>query len=163
MNAAHLHLTLNHLPVVGLIFSLGVLVIGRLIRNDTTMRVSLWSLVATAVLAVPAYLTGEPAEDITERLPGVTHAIVERHEEAAVLGLAGAIAVGVLAAGLLFLARKNRGVPVWGASAIMIAAVAATAAMAWTAKLGGEIRHPEIRTSDMQGNGAPPRRSPPGT
>ena len=49
MNSAHLHLALNHLPVIGLLFALGVFVVGRLIRSDVTMRVGLWLFVASAV------------------------------------------------------------------------------------------------------------------
>jgi hypothetical protein len=36
--------------------------------------------VLTALLALPVYFTGEPAEKVVERLPGVTEPLIEEHE-----------------------------------------------------------------------------------
>ena len=151
MNAAHLHLVLNHLPVVGLIFGLGVLVIGQIRRSHSATRVALWCLFAAALTAVPAYLTGEPAEGIVERLPGVAKRPLEQHEDFAVFALSGAIASGLLAALVLFLWRKSPALPAWAVSVVMLVSLASAGAMGWTAKLGGEIRHPEIRQAAMTG------------
>lgn len=147
MNAAHLHLAINHLPVVGLLFGLAVLIAGRLLRNETTARVGLWMLLAAALLAIPAYLTGEPAEEIVESLPAIPDALIERHEEAAGFALGGALIVGVMSGATLFLARGGRALHPIGCVLVLIAAVASTGCMAWTAKLGGEIHHPEIRAN----------------
>jgi uncharacterized membrane protein len=146
MNGAHLHLALNHLPVIGFLFGLGVLFIGRLIRSDTTVRVALWLFVASGLFAIPAYLTGEPAEDIVERLSGISKALIERHEEAASVSLAGALAAGVMAGVVLFLGRGARAVGLVPFIIVSIVAMAAAGSMALTSKLGGEIHHPEIRT-----------------
>ncbi len=43
---------------------------------------------------------------------------------------------------------KNRGVPRRYAGAILVVAIAVNALMAWTANLGGQISHPEIRSGD---------------
>ncbi|MEQ1851158.1 MAG: hypothetical protein ABMA01_06150 [Chthoniobacteraceae bacterium] len=146
MNGAHLHLALNHLPVIGLLFGLGVLFVGRLIRSDVTMRVALWLLVASGLFAIPAYMTGEPAEDIVERLSGISETLVERHEDAASISLAAALVSGVMAGAALFLARGARAVGRVPFIIVSLAAIVAAGSMAWTAKLGGEIHHPEIRT-----------------
>lgn len=145
MNAAHLHLALNHLPVVGLLFALGVFVFGRVLRSDVTMRVGLWMFVASGLLSIPAYLTGEPAEEMVEKLPGIAEALIEKHEDAASIAFAGALLAGVLAGGALFLARGGRAVSTMAFLIVAVVAVGAAGSMAWTAKLGGEIHHPEIR------------------
>jgi uncharacterized membrane protein len=149
MNAAHLHLVLNHLPVVGLIFGLGVLIVSQLRRSPGATRVALWCLFAAALTAIPGYLTGEPAEELIERLPGVAKGPLEQHEDFAVFGLVGAVISGLLAALSLFIWRKSPALPAWGVSAVTLVAVASAVAMGWTAKLGGEIRHPEIRQTAM--------------
>jgi hypothetical protein len=146
MNAAHLHLAINHLPVIGLLFALGVLAVGRVLRSEATMRVGLWLLLASGVLAIPAYLSGEPAEEIVERLSGISKALIEKHEDAAAVSFALTLVVGGFAAFGLFLARSGRPLPQLAFIIVAIGTVVAAGSMAWTAKLGGEIHHPEIRS-----------------
>lgn len=151
MNAAHLHITLNHLPVVGLIFSLAILLIGCSLRSETTQRVGLWMVLATALLAIPAFLTGEPAEDIAVKFPGVEKAFIEEHEDAAGMALGSAIAAGLAAAVVIFVSRK-RTIPAWGLVTALVLSLVSAGGMAWTAHLGGLIRHPEIRSALTQPN-----------
>ncbi len=151
MNAAHLHLTLNHLPVIGLIFGLAILIIGWMLRNDTTQRVGLWLLFATALFAIPAFLTGEPAEDIAEKFPGVEKVFIEKHEETASFALGSTLVAGLGALVVLFVCRK-RTIPSWGLITALFLSLISSGAMAWTAHLGGQIRHPEIRSGLTQPN-----------
>jgi hypothetical protein len=46
-------------------------------------RISLGIFIIVALLAIPAYLTGEPTEELVENLPGVSKSSIEQHEEAA--------------------------------------------------------------------------------
>ncbi len=155
MNAALLHLTFNHVPVIGLIFSLAVLIIGRWLRSDTTQRVGLWMLLATALFAIPAFLTGEPAEDIAQKFPGVEKAFIEEHEDAAGMALGSAIAAGLAAVVVLFVSRK-RTIPAWGLVTALVLSLVSAGGMAWTAHLGGLIRHPEIRSATAPPTGGVP-------
>jgi hypothetical protein len=145
MNAAHFHLAVNHLPVVGLLFALGVLAVGRFIRSEAALKTGLWLTTITGLLAIPAYVSGEPAEEIVERLPGISDALIEPHEEAAVIALTVTLLAGVLAGIALFLSRGARPSPKRFLLAVFGSAIIAVGCMAWTAKLGGEIHHPEIR------------------
>ena len=58
MNQAHLHLLLNHLPILGALFGLLILAGGFLLKYDTVKRTALGLFVLSAILAIPAYLTG---------------------------------------------------------------------------------------------------------
>jgi uncharacterized membrane protein len=145
MNFTHLHLVLNHLPVVGILFGAATLGIGLVFKNPSAHRVGLWLVVAAALVAIPAYLTGEPAEDGTENLPGVTEAVIEPHEEAAAVALALALAAGALAVPALLMATAHQRLARSAAWLCLGLSVAASGAMAYTANLGGEIRHTEIR------------------
>lgn len=146
MNAAHLHLMLNHFPVVGLVFALSLLGWGILRKQDALMKAAFATLVVVALLTVPAFLTGEPAEEIVKGLPGLSHPMVEQHENAAKVALVVTLAAGVVAlAGLWFC--RGKAVALWCAALVLMVALLATGLMAWTANLGGKVRHTEIRAT----------------
>ena len=143
MNAAHLHLLLNHAPVFGVFFALGLLGLGRLRRSEELSRLGLVALVLSAGAALAAMLTGEPAEEAVEHLVGVTERAIHAHEEAAELAAVVTYAAGGIAlAALLFFRRRGLG-PRLTMLALLVA-FAAFGLMARTANLGGQIRHPEI-------------------
>jgi uncharacterized membrane protein len=145
MNAAHLHLALNHVPVVGIWFALLVLVLALLRASEELKRAALILFAAVGLASVPAYFSGQEAEEIVEHLPGVEHDRIEEHEEsgrwAAILG--GALAL--LAAALLWRFRAPHPLPGWAVGVPLLLALIVGAVMARTATLGGEIRHEEIR------------------
>jgi hypothetical protein len=87
MNWAHVHLLLNHVPVIGVAFGFFLLLLGVVRKSDELKRASLVVFVVVGALAVPTYLTGEPAEKIVRDLPGVSRALIEQHEDAAMFAL----------------------------------------------------------------------------
>ena len=142
MNWPHIQLMLNHVPVLGTVFGLALLVWGSWRGNVTLQRAALVTFALAALVAIPVYFTGEPAEDAVERLAGVTDSAIEAHEEAALVSL---IAVGILGvlglAGLVFSRSRFNATIVRSALGI---AVLTAGLMAWTANLGGRIRHSEL-------------------
>jgi hypothetical protein len=150
MNGAHLHLLINHIPVLGTFFGLALLAFGAWKRSDELRKVALGTFVIAALAAVVTYLTGEPAEDIVKGLPGVSRPLIGRHEDAAGIALGGAIALGVVALGGLIWFRGGKPIKNWFSTLALVGAILVTGLMAWTANLGGQVRHPEIRS------GAPP-------
>lgn len=146
MNTAHLHLVLNHLPVLGTAFGIVLLFAAILRKSPELKKVTLTVFVVVAALAIPVYLTGEPAEDIVEGLAGVSHPKIEQHEEAAVVGFTATIVLGITSlAGLIFF-RKGRLIPPWFAGMVLLFSLVTAGLMARAANLGGEIRHTEIRS-----------------
>jgi uncharacterized membrane protein YeaQ/YmgE (transglycosylase-associated protein family) len=146
MNPVHLHLLLNHLPVIGTVVAIALLGYAVLRRSPELVRVGLGMFVLLALAGAVVYLTGEPAEELVEGLPGVSEAILERHEEAALfatilLGVVGAVALG----GLLAFRTRATGIPRGFAAAALLLALLPAGAMGYTANLGGQIRHTEIR------------------
>ena len=75
MSPTHLHLLLNHVPVLGTAFGLGLLVFGMGRKSQELKKTALGVFVIVALLAVPAYLTGEPAEDGVQGLPGIVGSV----------------------------------------------------------------------------------------
>jgi len=138
---------LTHLPVLGVLFGALLLVVGIVRQNDVLRRTALVVFVATGLLAGVTYLTGEPAEEAVEHLPGVSDAIVESHEDAALVATLAAAALAVIAAAGLIRYRKGKRISTGFATVALFVGIAVTAAMAWTANLGGQIRHAEIRSA----------------
>jgi hypothetical protein len=158
MDLAYLHLILNHVPVLAAIFGFLILIAGIFFRSFQIRNVGLGFLVLAALTAIPVYLTGEPAEDVVEGLQAAD-GFIDRHESTAEISLILSIVSGAFALGALFPIRErissNELVPVRHTFArlrgfLVLAALTASAftsiSMAWTAKLGGEIRHTEVRT-----------------
>ena len=143
MDAVHVHLALNHVPVVGLGFALLTLIAGLARGDERIQRLGLAFLVVIGVTAFAVRLTGEGAEEAVENLPGVTETVIGRHEQAANLAAVFVSALGLVAlAGVL---AWRRGAPRWFHAGMLALVIAGGAMMAYAANLGGQIRHTEIR------------------
>ncbi len=145
MNGAHLHLILNHFPIVGLIFSLALLAVALYRRSPELTRAGAVALIAVAVVAIPVYLTGEPAEEIVEHMPGVAEEVLERHEKAGLVSLIALEVLGAVALLALVVSRGAQALPRWLGPTLLALALVVTAWVGWTANLGGQIHHPEAR------------------
>ena len=101
---------------------------------------------------LPAYFSGEGAEDIVENRPGISEALIEHHEDAAAQALAAALAAGLVAAATLLCVRlrQERAVRILFAVALL-SSLASTGLMGRVANLGGQIHHDEIRTQEGSG------------
>lgn len=153
MNATQLHLALTHVPVVLSIIGLVILIISFFRKNDVLTKTALWILLAAGLFTLPVYFTGEGTEEAVERLPGVSEAIIEKHEDFAKITLALVSVSGLLALVGLAAYAVGKFVAVIKLLTLLLAFVSA-GAMAQTAHLGGQIRHSEIRpgaTAQVQG------------
>lgn len=145
LNGPQLHLMLNHLPIVGFILLSPIMILVSMIKKSEYKRLALLATVILGLLTLPAYLTGEPAEESIEKYQGVYEAHIEEHEEAAELALfAALITSGLAAAGWLYSRRDATKLPL--ITVLLAGAVLTTSGlMVWVGHLGGKIRHPEIR------------------
>jgi hypothetical protein len=126
-------------------FGLFVMLWGFLRRSDEVKRLALVAFLLAGLSAAPAFLTGGSAEDAVEDIAGISSVAVSDHEDAAKTALIAALMLSAVAlAGLLLWGRKPSAAKalLWVALA---AALAVSGLFAWTANLGGHIRHPEIR------------------
>ena len=145
MNWAHLHLALNHVPVVGLPIVLLLLAWAIVRRSGELMKASFGLIILLAIVTVIVQLTGEPAEELVEGLPGVVDSMVEAHEDSALLGTIGVVMVGVMALFGLWRLGTGKILPRWYPPVLLIAGIMVAGLMVWIANLGGQIRHSEIR------------------
>ncbi|MBD3403487.1 hypothetical protein GF420_11370 [candidate division GN15 bacterium] len=145
MNAAHAHLILNHLPVIGLLFGIGFLLVGLLRKHDTLIRSAFTIFIIVSIATIPVFLSGEAAEDVVENLPGVEEAYIHAHEEAGETALIAMIVLGLISIAGLWVFRFMNRIRMTAAGLVLVLSLVVAGWMAYTANLGGEIRHPEIR------------------
>jgi len=146
MNLAHVHLLLNHVPTVGTVIGLGLLLLSIVRNNDDLKRSALEVFFVIALLTLPTYLSGNAAEAAIRRLPDVSAARTQAHQDAAVLSLIFMEITGLVAWLGLWQYRRTARAGRWNLSAVLMLSVVTIALMGRTANIGGEIRHPEIRT-----------------
>jgi uncharacterized membrane protein len=156
MDWTHLHLALNHVPVLGTPFLLGFLVWSWLRRQAVTLRFCLWLFVALAAASIGIKFTGDFAAEKLGSMPGFDKALTDRHEESADQAATGVFVMGISAAVALLLSRKGRATPAWSIGLLAVLALVTFLLMARTANFGGHIRHPEIRSGPSPGEQAKP-------
>ena len=152
-SGAHIHLLINHVPILGALFALVLIIASFMSASDVLRRTAFAVLICTAVASAVADLTGEPAEDAVRGLPGVRREAIHAHEEMAEASYIGAVVLGALALGGLV---RWRHAPIpRGATLVAFAGtVALSGAMAYTGLLGGRIRHTEVRPGATAGDAA---------
>lgn len=148
MNAAQIHLAINHVPVVLSAVSLVFLALGFFRRNESQSRSGLGLVIAAGLFAIPAFLTGEPAETVIEGLGQSVRPYIHAHEESAEVALI-LIEASALAAIVGFYALKKRPELVRKVlSLALVLNLLVFAKLAQVAHQGGLIRHTEIRSDD---------------
>jgi len=152
MNIAHLHLMLNHFPVVGVIIVALILIAALRVRSSEMSKLGMFLLAGIGAVTALVYFTGEPAEDAVENIAGVSRAGIHAHEFAAEVSF---VVTGIIA-GIALIAlwwRRKLQMPRAMTGAMLALALIASGFMAWTANLGGQIRHSEIRSGAVQSGG----------
>ena len=146
MNDAHLHLVVNHFPIIGTILALGVLIAGFFLKNSSVKNTAYGLFIVSAIFAALSMSTGEGAEEMVEDMPNIGKRIIHMHEEIAeklaiVLYLLGGISVlGII------LNLKNHAKAKFISIVVLIVAIGAVYLAQLVGTTGGEIRHTEIRT-----------------
>lgn len=150
MSLEHLHLFLNHIPVVGVPITLLSIFYAKRKNNEQMLGASFWFLFFIGACALVTYLTGEPAEKAVDGIPGITEALIHPHEEAGEVGLVAtgiSVALGIAA---MLSARKEK----WAKfrplilNALLVVLLWNSTVLGRVAYLGGQIRHSEIRSEN---------------
>ncbi len=147
MNDAHLHLVVNHFPIIGTIFGFGIVVAGLIFKNNSVKNVAYILFIVAAIFAAFSMGTGEGAEELVEKMPNVGKQIIHEHEE-----LAEKLALVLYTLGLISLLglytnfKNHIKSKLISYLALAIAAVGVFLAQQ-VGTSGGEVRHTEIRTN----------------
>lgn len=144
MNPAHIHLLLNHIPVLGTSFGIVLLIYAIVRKSDEAKRLSLLTFLLCGLITIPVFLTGEPAEGIIEKQIAVSEGVIDAHEDLAMVALVSVEILAVVSIVLLFIFRQANRYPAWSMIAVLLIAFITSGIMVRTANLGGQIHHTEI-------------------
>ena len=125
-----------------------VLFYGLIRKSSDTKVLGALLILAMAIISVIVMETGEAAEEIVEKIPGISEAVMEAHEDAAKIANGILIASGVLALLSLVLHFFKKNVVAIAMSATLVFSAVAFGFMGYTGYLGGKIRHTEITTGN---------------
>lgn len=145
MNDAHLHMVVNHFPIIGTILGAGILIAGIFLKNNTIKNVAYFLFVVAAVFAAVSMATGEGAEEMVEDMPTVGHDIIHEHEEIAEKLALSLYVLGVVSLFGLYANIKKISQAKLAAILTLVISVIAIYFAQLTGTTGGEIRHTEIR------------------
>lgn len=148
MNGAHWHLVVNHLPIIFPLMGVIVLITGLITKSTAVKRTAFMIFILGVLAAIAAMTTGEGAEDVAEKLSGVTKNYIHDHEEAAeIFALLAYILGGISLIALWASLKQKRFSNVLAIGALVFAVVVLFFAKQ-TGTTGGEIRHTEIRSGN---------------
>ncbi len=149
MNEAHLHLLVNHFPIIGTILGLGVLISGMIAKNDAVKNTAYGLFIIGALFALASMATGEGAEELVEDMPNIGHKIIHEHEEMAENFAVVMYVLGLVSLLGIYFNRKNHDKAKLVASITLIIAIVAVIFSSLVGTSGGEIRHTEIRANSV--------------
>lgn len=144
MNEAHFHLVVNHLPIVGILIGLLVLVMGFILKKTEVKVTALGIFVFSALASIAAFYSGEGAEEIVEKI-GISETLINQHEESAELFFTIILILGAVSLVTMFLEIKKLKLSKFGFILVFLIALAAGVLAKNVGTTGGEIRHTEIR------------------
>jgi uncharacterized membrane protein len=148
MNFDHLHLLLNHVPIIGFVVALALFLASFAGGNADLRRSALIVFAVVALVTIPTFVSGIAADRTIANEAGVSEALVKRHEGAAMLGLWFVMATGGAAMTALWRCRRTAtGPPRADIVAVLLLSTMATGLMARTGDTGGDIRHPQPGTA----------------
>lgn len=146
MNNAHFHLLVNHFPIVGVVIGFLVLVGGLLLKKNDIKNTALVIFIGSSLLAIVAFLTGEGAEEIVEKLPTISETLIHKHEEYAELFLTMLLILGGISIVTLFLNYKKSQFTNYGFICVLLLSIGSIGTSKYVGTSGGEITHIEIRS-----------------
>ncbi|WP_152270264.1 hypothetical protein [Agriterribacter humi] len=152
MNQAYMHLLTNHIPVFGLLFGIIVLLWGIISRRKQIKMVAYFLFIAAAAGGLITFNTGEAAEDVAEKIEGISKTVIHDHEEAGETAIYLIAGVGIVALFGFYAEVKDKKMTSAISIGILIIAIVAFVLTARTSYLGGKIRHTEMSAPPVSQN-----------
>jgi hypothetical protein len=144
MNLAHVHLLLNHFPVIGTMIGIGLFVVSLLGKSQDLQRASLVIFLGIALITIPTYQSGNAAQHAIKNLPGISADLMEAHNDAALLAFIFMEITGAVAWFGLWQYRRTTHIGRGTLAFVMVLSLITLGLMSNAANIGGLIRHPEI-------------------
>jgi uncharacterized membrane protein len=144
MDWAHIHILLNHFPIILEIVGAAVALVAILRPSRGAWMYAAASLTLAGLTVIPTFFTGEPAEKALNRPWYIARGSIHTHEESALISalLVGLVAL-VAALAWRRMVRYPRETSLPGAlrAALLAGSMIASAHIVYTSLLGGRIVH----------------------
>lgn len=147
MNAVHLHLMVNHIPILATFFSLCILAWSQYKGNKSFFSLAMIGFIIAGVFSIIALQSGEAAEEIVEHLAGISGDVIHEHEEMAETANWLAVLLGIGGITGLFIQKKKESLMKISGLILLLIALISTGVFAYTAYLGGQIIHQELESN----------------
>ncbi|WP_430402776.1 hypothetical protein [Fluviicola sp.] len=151
MNDAHLHLVFNHLPIIIPIVGLLVMIVGLIIRSEVVKRTAYFIFILCAVCTIPAFFTGEGAEEAVEHLQRMDEKYIHIHEEMAETFALLSYLLGAISIFGLWASLKQKSFSKMITYVAIVFSLVVLFFGKQTGTTGGEVRHTEIRNDSASG------------
>ena len=150
MNLAHIHLLMNHWPVIGSFVGLGLFLVALVTKSDDLKQTALAFFGLMALVAIPTYMSGDVAHEVLKGSGGLSEPLIKTHQGVALLSLIFMEITGAAAlVGLWQFSRMSRPAPGVAArsnsTVVLVLAIVTVVLMSITGNSGGAIRHPEAQ------------------
>ncbi len=146
MNEAHIHLVVNHLPIIFPVVGVIVLITGFVFKSNVVKRTAFMIFMLGALTAIFAMKSGEGAEDVVEKINGISKEMIETHEESAEVFAVLAYVLGGLSLIGLWANVKQKPFSQISSIIVFVFAIVVLFFAKQAGTTGGEIRHTEIRS-----------------
>jgi len=152
----HLHLALNHIPIIGLAVACLPVLVGILFHSRGALASGLLAVVLCACTMPAIIETGEAAQEsfadgsIEPGMDAASKEAFREHSGRAKFTAPVVYASGILALAALLTLIKFPRQAAWGSWAVLLGVAFSIALSIWTAEAGGRIRHPEFRPGTAQ-------------
>lgn len=147
MDSVHIHLILNHVPILLTIISIPIVLWGYYGSNRSILRLGLLGFLIAGLTVIPVFLTGETAHERVEDIQTISERYMEEHEEAAEVSLWLTVLLGVIGLGGLIIERFRPKFFYIYIVALFTVSVVTAGLLTYTGYLGGNIRHTELHST----------------
>ncbi len=160
MDELHLHLVVNHLPIIFPIVGIIILFIGIFAKSEVTNRNAFLIFILGAITSIVAMNTGESAENSATKIAGLSENLIEKHAEVSEIFAALTYVLGAISLVALIASFRNSVISKYAPFGVGLLAIVCLFFAQKVGTTGGEIKHTEIRTGqdfdyrNFEGNGA---------
>ncbi len=145
MNDIQIHLIANHLPLALPFIGLLVLILSIAVKSRISRRIAYLLIALGGILTLPAFFSGEGAEEIAEQMHK-NHDLIHEHEEKAELFAYINYLLASLSAFGLWMSWKKKEMEKYVFLLVLAGTIAVCVLAFCTGESGGEISHPEIHS-----------------
>jgi hypothetical protein len=141
-DAPHIHLMINHFPIILAVMGLVAVVIALITGRRSAWLYAVVTLTMAGLSVVPVHLTGDAAADVMKHKWYVVREAIEKHDDSSGITMWVMLVTGALSAYAWWRLVRRGGqesTPGWLRAVILVGALASAGTGAYTAYLGGEI------------------------